>query len=99
MMDAHPAVPDPRAQTNGDARPARGTFRFREHTLRPDLGSDAEPVTFTMWCATCDAHGPDATDGDVGTAWAAKHLRANPAHAAYWEHIVRPYRFEPGAWL
>jgi hypothetical protein len=98
-MDASPTAPGPKAQTSNGVRPARATYRFREHTLRPDLGPHAEPVTFTMCCARCDAHGPDATDSGVGTAWAVKHLKTNPTHDVYWEHIQRPYRFEPGAWL
>ncbi|WP_443729040.1 DUF7848 domain-containing protein [Streptomyces adelaidensis] len=33
-----------------------------------------------------------------GTAWAADHLKGNPAHLGYGEVITRPYRFVPGAW-
>jgi hypothetical protein len=74
------------------------TYRFREHTLAPDRRPDVDLVTFTMRCATCDAIGPTATSGADGTAWAVTHLKANPDHLDYREHIIRLYRAEPGAW-
>ena len=86
------------AAENGEG-PARGVFRFREHTLRPDRRPEAVPVTFTMYCGMCGAMGPTAEAGGNGTAWAVEHLKDNPAHLDYRELITRPYRFEPGAWL
>lgn len=77
----------------------RAAYRFREHVLGPDRRPEAAPITFTMQRATCDGSGPAATDGEDGTAWAVAHLKANPGHVDYREHISRPYRAEPGAWL
>lgn len=78
----------------------RASYRFREHTLGPDRRPEAEPHTFTMRCADCGATGPTVTDGEDGdgTSWAAAHLKANPDHLNYREHITRPYRAEAGAW-
>jgi hypothetical protein len=100
---SHPTTPP--TQENGhhephenSERPARGRYRFREHTIRPDLRPEAEPITSRIECATCGAAGPTSEDWENGTAWAAQHLKANPGHLGYREHITRPYWFEPGAW-
>ncbi len=77
---------------------SRGSCRFRDHTLRPDESADAEPWTFAMQCRTCGVTGPTYQDPEHGTGWAARHLKVNPGHNSYREHITRPYRFEPGAW-
>jgi hypothetical protein len=99
-MMGGPTMPAaPRAWTDSGERLARGVYRFREHILGPDRRPEAEPVTFTMRCATCDASGPASVSGEDGTAWAVTHLKAQPDHVDYREHIVRPYRAEPGAWL
>ncbi|MDT3396379.1 hypothetical protein RKE29_06950 [Streptomyces sp. B1866] len=76
----------------------RAVYRFREFTIGPDQRPDAEPVRFAMECAACGSTGPRSEDADAGTAWAVAHLRANPEHLAYREHVTRPYRFEAGAW-
>jgi hypothetical protein len=76
----------------------RATYRFRDHTIRPDTTADAEPITFTMQCAACGTIGPTHEDADQGADWAIRHLKANPEHLAYREHITRPYRTESGAW-
>lgn len=76
----------------------RATYRFREFTIRPDLRPESEPIMSTMQCKTCDESGPTAEEFEGGTAWAAKHLKANPDHLEYREHITRPYHFEAGAW-
>jgi hypothetical protein len=75
------------------------TYRFREHVLGPDRRPEADPITFTMQCATCDSAGPASPRGEDATAWAVAHLKANPAHVHYRGHITRPYRAEAGAWL
>ncbi|WP_431042512.1 hypothetical protein ACQUSR_11700 [Streptomyces sp. P1-3] len=80
-------------------RPTRGRFRFREHVIGPDRRPEAEPHTYRMQCATCEESGPITGDCEDGTEWAVRHLKANPHHLAYREHITRPYRAEPGAWL
>ena len=77
----------------------RATYRFREFTIRPDLRPESEPITSTMQCETCDESGPATEEFEEGTAWASKHLNANPDHLEYREHITRPYHFEAGAWL
>lgn len=76
----------------------RATYRFREHTIMPDTGPDAEPITFVMQCVTCDARCGVSGNADAGPAWALAHLRNNPGHVRYREHITRPYKVEPGAW-
>jgi hypothetical protein len=76
----------------------RAVYRFREHTITPDTGPDAEPITFAMECMTCEATSDVADDADAGALWALAHLKTNPGHVRYREHITRPYLFEPGAW-
>jgi hypothetical protein len=101
-MNGNPASAPQQTQvqtTNSGERPARGTFRFREHTLGPDRRPEATPVTYTMYCGTCGATGPTAELGEDGMTWAVRHLKDNPAHLDYREHITRPYRAVPGAWL
>ncbi|WP_171112289.1 MULTISPECIES: hypothetical protein [Streptomyces] len=77
----------------------RATYRFREHTLTPDTGSEAGPVLFAMECKGCGDSSDGSNDQGDGSAWAAGHLRANPGHLTYREVITRSYRFEPGEWL
>lgn len=77
----------------------RATYRFREHTLRPDTERpDADPILFAMECKGCGDNSDGSESAEDGTEWAADHLKANPGHLTYREHITRPYRFEPGAW-
>ena len=76
----------------------RASFRFRDYTIRPDFRPDAEPITSAMQCAKCDESGPQTEESEDGTAWAARHLKANPEHLDYREHVIRPYRFEAGEW-
>lgn len=78
---------------------SRATYRHRAFRISPDHEPDAEPWTFTMQCAVCDASSP--TGEDVGPAqdWATQHLKTKPEHLSYRETITRPYRAEPGAWL
>jgi hypothetical protein len=76
----------------------RATYRFREHTIVPDERPGAEPWTFAMQCVTCGETGPEYQVPEEVTGWAAGHLRANPGHLAYREHVTRPYRVEAGAW-
>ncbi|WP_405804835.1 hypothetical protein [Streptomyces sp. NBC_01187] len=99
MMSATPTTPDPSAQRSSDARLARGTYRFRKYLIGPDQRPDADPVAFTMRCAACGVGGPTSEGSEDGTAWAVRHLKANPDHVDYREIITRPYRAEPGAWL
>ncbi|WP_443726301.1 DUF7848 domain-containing protein [Streptomyces coffeae] len=73
-------------------------YRFREYKIGPDLRPEAEPITSTMKCTTCDASGPTAEEFEEGTEWAVRHLKANPGHLEHREHITRPYWAEPGAW-
>lgn len=47
-----------------------------------------------MECVTCGITGRT----DAGTGWALEHLKKNPGHVRYREHITRPYKIEPGAW-
>ena len=74
-------------------------YRFREYNLGPDRRPEAEAHTFTMQCTVCDENGPTSENGEDGTAWAAQHLKANPGHRTYREHITRPYVAQPGPWL
>lgn len=76
----------------------RAVYRFREYTIRPDLRPEAEPITSAMQCTTCNERGPKSEAFEDGTVWAAQHLKANPDHLEYREHITRSYRFEAGAW-
>lgn len=74
----------------------RATYRFREYTIRPC--PDIEPITSAMECRTCGQISERAEELTDGTEWAAAHLKANPGHLDYREHIMRPYRFEPREW-
>ncbi|MEV0639428.1 hypothetical protein AB0I77_31740 [Streptomyces sp. NPDC050619] len=78
----------------------RAVYRFREYTISPDQRPEAEPITAAMQCKACGEISEKAEDEEFadGTAWAVQHLKANPGHLEYREHITRPYRFEPGAW-
>ncbi|MGC9538367.1 hypothetical protein [Streptomyces sp. UG1] len=76
----------------------RAVYRFREHTIRPDRRLEAEPITSAMECQACGETSGKAEGFMDGTAWAVDHLKSNPGHLEYQEHITRPYRFEPGAW-
>ncbi len=96
-MNGNPATARQQTTENGK-RPARGTYRFREHTLGPDRRPEAVPVTFTVYCGTCGAMGPTTECGEDGMDWAVQHLKDTPGHLDYREHITRPYRAEPGAW-
>ena len=93
-------IPVPQQPTTAEStnRPTRGRYRFRAYTIRPDQRPEAEPITATMECLRCGIVGPTSQDFADGTAWATHHLKANPGHVAYREHLTRPYRFEPGAW-
>lgn len=72
------------------------TYRFRDDKITPDRRPEAEPVTSAMRCKTCGGTSEKAEEFADGTAWAVKHLKANPDHLEYREHITRPYRFEAG---
>lgn len=86
------------AREDSEERPGRGVFRFREYTLTPDRRRDAEPVMYQMRCASCDASGPDSADATDGTMWALQHLKRNPTHLDFREHVTRSYRAKAGAW-
>ncbi|WP_149823738.1 hypothetical protein [Streptomyces tailanensis] len=77
----------------------RTTYRFREQTLNPHTGEDAERTLFAMECKGCGESSDGTEWGEDGSAWAVEHLKANPGHLTYREHITRSYRFEAGAWL
>ncbi|KUN94036.1 hypothetical protein [Streptomyces caeruleatus] len=77
---------------------ARATYRFREHTLRPDTAQDAEPTNYAMQCKHCGDSSKGSESQTDGSEWATAHLKANPGHLAYTEVIGRSYRFEPGDW-
>lgn len=87
-----------RAQEASEKQPSRRVFRFREYTLGPDLRPDAQPVTYEMYCASCYVTGPISTDAEDGTIWALAHLKKNPSHLNYQEHVTRSYRAKAGAW-
>ncbi|WP_323375756.1 DUF7848 domain-containing protein [Streptomyces alkaliterrae] len=77
----------------------RAVYRFREYRVEPDTEPDAEPVTFTMSCAVCEASGPTESDTSSAARWIPAHLKQEPEHLTYREHITRPYRAVPGPWL
>ncbi|MFJ6748260.1 hypothetical protein ACIQNI_08725 [Streptomyces sp. NPDC091266] len=77
----------------------RSTYRFREHRITPNCEPDAEPWTFALACAGCGESSPAGEEVDASQTWAAAHLKANPGHVDYREHVIRPYRAVPGAWL
>ncbi len=76
----------------------RVVYRFREYTIGPDLRPEAEPITSAMRCRACGDTSEKSEEFADGTAWAVQHLKANPGHLEYQEHVTRPYRFEAGAW-
>jgi hypothetical protein len=98
-MNGHAVPASQQAETTVNGERPRGVFRLREYTLGPDRRPDAMPVMFEMHCASCYAVGPVSTDGEDGTAWAVAHLKANPGHLDYREHVTRSYRAVAGAWL
>lgn len=77
----------------------RATYRFRAHTLTPDRTPEADPVLYAVECKECGDTSDRTENPEDGTEWAADHLKANPGHLTYREHITRAYRFEPGEWL
>jgi hypothetical protein len=72
------------------------TYRFRNHKLKPDR---LDPALFAVECKNCGQSSEGSEDAAEGTQWAADHLKANPGHLTYREHITRAYRFEPAEWL
>lgn len=76
----------------------RAVYRFREYAISPDQRPEAEPVTAAMQCKACGEASEETEEFADGTAWAVRHLKTNPGHLEYREHITRPYRFEAGAW-
>ncbi|WP_228452564.1 DUF7848 domain-containing protein [Streptomyces alkaliterrae] len=77
----------------------RATYRFREYRIQPDLRPGAEPIASAMQCKTCEEVSERTEDFPGGAvAWAVRHLKSNPEHLEYREHITRSYRAEPGAW-
>ncbi|MEV0119966.1 hypothetical protein AB0I16_00205 [Streptomyces sp. NPDC050703] len=76
----------------------RARYAFRDYTLCPDTAEESEPIVFGMECKNCGDSSDGSEDPANGTEWAADHLKANPEHLTYREHITRSYRFEPGAW-
>ncbi len=74
-------------------------FRFREYTITPDAEPDAEPHSYAMECAVCSEVGPFSGKAAEAHAWVPAHLRVHPEHLTYREHVTRPYRAIPGAWL
>ncbi|WP_431042849.1 hypothetical protein ACQUSR_13725 [Streptomyces sp. P1-3] len=77
----------------------RASYRFREYAITPDTEPDAEPHTYAVTCVVCEEIGHRSEDVDVAHEWVVRHLRANPEHLTYREHVTRPYRAVPGAWL
>ncbi|MFD9069477.1 DUF7848 domain-containing protein [Streptomyces lasiicapitis] len=74
-------------------------YRLREHTIAPNREPDAEPITRSMECIACGETSP-VSEGHVEPQdWVLGHVRENPAHLDYREHITLPYRVERGAWL
>ncbi|MGA4844498.1 hypothetical protein [Streptomyces sp. G45] len=71
---------------------------YRTYTLAPNTDADAEPWTWWRECTRCGAASAPSGLGADGEEWTFAHLRANPAHLDYREHITRPYRAVPGAW-
>ncbi|MBB1261436.1 DUF7848 domain-containing protein [Streptomyces alkaliterrae] len=73
----------------------RETYAFRRFVLAADSEPDAEPVTYAVQCAVCDASGPVAevdkeAVGELGTVERERAARA----AAAW---VRQHRFSHGS--
>ncbi|WP_431041409.1 hypothetical protein ACQUSR_05585 [Streptomyces sp. P1-3] len=77
----------------------RETYRFREYLITSDTEPDAEPYTYAMTCAVCEEMGPRSEEMADAHEWAERHLKANPEHLTYREHITRPYLAKPGKWL
>lgn len=75
------------------------TYRFREHTIAPDTQPDAEAWLFFFECQVCQDTGPRKDSPDDALDWTLEHLKQNPEHLSYREHITRPYRAVPGRWL
>ncbi|MER7346389.1 hypothetical protein ABT390_13460 [Streptomyces aurantiacus] len=77
----------------------RAVHRFREHTIAPNRGPDAEPITGALECMVCGAMSPVSEDRVEPQDWALGHVREHPAHLDYREHVTLPYRVHPGNWL
>lgn len=76
----------------------RAVYRFRDFRIGPDHEQDAEPWTFAMQCVDCHSSSVAGEQVEDAQDWAKRHLRANPEHRKYREHVTRPYRAEPGMW-
>jgi len=76
----------------------RAAYRFRAFTIGPNLEPDAEAWTFAMQCTTCHESSEPSQEIQDAQDWAEAHLKANPDHRHYREHVTRPYRAVPGAW-
>ena len=73
----------------------RGVIRFVDWTLAPDREPDAEPVTYAMECAVCNARSEPSVDFQDVQRWTFAHAGRNPSHHTYREVIHRPWR----AWM
>ncbi|MCC3766390.1 hypothetical protein [Streptomyces sp. UNOC14_S4] len=74
---------------------ARAVFLFGDWTLQPDREPDAEPVTYAMQCAVCEASSGVVEDFSDAQGWTFRHAGRNPSHHTYREVITRPWR----AWM
>ncbi|MFJ8394347.1 hypothetical protein [Streptomyces sp. NPDC094144] len=73
----------------------RALYRYANHTLRPDVAEDADPVLFVMECKACEERSEGSEDPADGSRWAVPHLKENEGHEEYREIITRHYRFTP----
>ncbi|WP_405659703.1 hypothetical protein [Streptomyces sp. RK9] len=74
-------------------------YRPREHTITPNRGADAEPITRCMECMACGEASPVSEDHVETQDWILGHVGEFPAHLDYREHVTLPYRVHPGQWL
>ncbi|MFJ4832807.1 hypothetical protein ACIP79_23330 [Streptomyces sp. NPDC088747] len=71
---------------------ARAVVRHEIWTLEPDREPDAEPTTYAMQCAVCEATSAAGVDFGDPQDWVLAHCGRNPSHHSYREIITRPWR-------
>lgn len=77
----------------------RAVYVYREHHVEQNREPGAEPITHCMECADCEQASPTAQDADGPLDWVFGHLKSNPTHLNFREHLTRPYRAVPRAFL
>lgn len=71
---------------------ARAVIRHELWTLEPDREPDAEPTTYALECAVCEASSGAFENFADGQSWVLGLCGRNPSHHTFRERITRPWR-------